>query len=823
LLVSDPASSRTTDDESALPGEISGQLDVYRHALHLTERDVVLDAAVWFHTGVAARAAGKADSAMACFKKVIEVDSEQPLAYWELVDLYVQQHLEPAAVVVLSALGERLAGRGLWLGAVAAWKRASELAPDDVDVLKSLRDAYGYAGKSNDAAAVQTLLQTLKPGTAPAAEPAAAPAPPHGKDPGPPAARTGPPPSRTIETPPVFDPPAAAKPGGARKSETEPRKAAPAHSAPAPSGAPHAVPSRVRSVEGGKVRKAREPLLGEICVAHGWVTEEQVRQAADIQRQSNARLGRILVEMGAITEQQLSQGLAEQWGLRYTDLADTSVEPEIARLIPSYLARRHGVVAIGRDGNRLVVAMSDPSNVVAIDDIRLLTGLEVDVVISSSADIDRAQAQVYGGGGEIEEILTRSGLEPEITDGERTDETNLENLRTAVEEAPIIRAVNQILSQAIQSGASDIHIEPQRTEVKVRLRIDGVLQDLMNPPKSVQAPLISRIKILADMDIAERRLPQDGHIHLRAEGKEFDMRVSTLPTVLGEKVVLRVLDQSSTKVALHDIGFAHSILETWEGLITKPYGFILVTGPTGSGKTTTLYTSLARINTPERNIVSVENPVEYQIPRVNQVQVNPKVGLTFASGLRTILRQDPDVVLIGEIRDRETAEIAVQASMTGHLVLSTIHTNDAPGAVVRLRDMGIEPFLITSSLIGVLAQRLVRVICPKCKEGYVPPVDALKRLGVDGAQPDDVQLFRGRGCEACRKTGYKGRIGVFELMVMTDALRALAVTGAPTERLREGAIEEGMRTLKQDAIRKVLEGVTTFEEMLRVVFVSESV
>ncbi|HYM91400.1 MAG TPA: GspE/PulE family protein, partial [bacterium] len=348
-------------------------------------------------------------------------------------------------------------------------------------------------------------------------------------------------------------------------------------------------------------------------------------------------------------------------------------------------------------------------------------------------------------------------------------------------------------------------------------------QDVMSPPKSVQAPLISRIKILADMDIAERRLPQDGHIHLRAEGKEYALRVSSLPTVLGEKVVLRVLDQSTTKVALDEIGFTTALLATWENLITKPYGFILVTGPTGSGKTTTLYTSLTRINTPERNIVSVENPVEYQVPRVNQVQINPKVGLTFASGLRTILRQDPDIVLIGEIRDRETAEIAVQASMTGHLVLSTIHTNDAPGAVVRLRDMGIEPFLITSSLIGVLAQRLVRVICPKCKEAYVPPPDALKRLGVDVEKRADIRLFRGAGCEACRKTGYKGRIGVFELMVMNERLCALAVTGAPTEQLRDAAIEEGMRTLKQDAIQKVLEGITTFEEMLRVVFVSDAV
>ena len=548
-----------------------------------------------------------------------------------------------------------------------------------------------------------------------------------------------------------------------------------------------------------------------------------MRQAADIQRQSNARLGRILVEMSAITEQQLSQALAEQWGLRYVDLVQTTLDPEIARLIPSYLARRHAVVAIGREGGRLVVAMSDPSNVVAIDDIRLLTGLEVEVAISSSPDIDGAQSLVYGGGGDLDEILTRSGLEPEVTDGDRAEETSLENLRSAVEEAPIIRAVNQILSQAIQSGASDIHIEPHRSEVKVRLRIDGVLQDVMAPPKSVQAPLISRIKILADMDIAERRLPQDGHIHVRADTKEYDLRVSTLPTVLGEKVVLRVLDQSTTKVALHDIGFTSNLFATWESLITKPYGFILVTGPTGSGKTTTLYTSLTRINTPERNIVSVENPVEYQISRVNQVQVNPKVGLTFASGLRTILRQDPDVVLIGEIRDRETAEIAVQASMTGHLVLSTVHTNDAPSAVVRLRDMGIEPFLITSSLIGVLAQRLVRVICSKCKEAYTPPPDALKRLGVDMGNAEDVHLFRGRGCEACRKTGYKGRIGVFELMVMNDRLRSLAVAGAPTEQMRDAAIEDGMRTLKQDAIQKVLEGVTTFEEMLRVVFVSEAV
>lgn len=823
------------DGEPPLPGEIAGQLDVYRHALHLTERDVALEAAVWFHTAVAHRAAGRADSAVACFKKVIEVDPDEPLAYWELVALYLEQQALPAAVVVLATLGERLAGRMQWSGAIAAWKRAGELVPNDVDILDALRDAYMCAGQTRDAAAIQSVVERLRPKAPRPVEPPPAPAPPAAaphtaarsaspapaparpSDVPPPVEASAPPPAppTTQEKPAPADAPADAETRpGAKPRPAEPGGAAPSRPAPPP-----ASPRR----EGAKARRAREPLVGEICVAHGWVTPEQVHQAAEIQRQSNARLGRILVDMGALTEQQLSQALAEQWGLRYVDLTDAAVDAEIARLIPSYLARRHAVVAIGREGGRLIVAMSDPSNVVAIDDIRLLTGLEVEIAISSGPEIDRAHALVYGGGGDIDEMLTRSGLEPEVGESERVEETSIETLRSAVEEAPIIRAVNQILGQAIQSGASDIHIEPHRTEVKVRLRIDGVLQDVMAPPKSVQAPLISRIKILADMDIAERRLPQDGHIHIRADGKEYDLRVSSLPTVLGEKVVLRVLDQSSTKVALHDIGFTSQLLTTWESLITKPYGFLLVTGPTGSGKTTTLYTSLARINTPERNIVSVENPVEYQIPRINQVQVNPKIGLTFASGLRTILRQDPDVVLIGEIRDRETAEIAVQASMTGHLVLSTVHTNDAPSAVVRLRDMGIEPFLITSSLIGVLAQRLVRVICSKCKEAYTPPPDALKRLGVDLDRAEDVQLFRGRGCDVCRKTGYKGRIGVFELMVMDDRLRALAVSGAPSEQLRDAALEDGMKTLKQDAIQKVLAGVTTFEEMLRVVFVSEAV
>jgi len=573
----------------------------------------------------------------------------------------------------------------------------------------------------------------------------------------------------------------------------------------------------------GKGPLPRIEPIGELLHAQGLVTREQLTHALEVQRQSGGRLGRILVETGVISEGQLARSLAQQWGLPFTELPETEIDPDIARLIPTYLAQRHGVVAVERKHNRIVVAMSDPSNVVAIDDIRLLTGLDVEIVIASTDDLTRAQARLYGISADVEEILkqTTSTTEPEIADESSTEDVTLERLRTMGEEAPIVRVVNQIISQAIRSSASDIHLEPHRREMKVRFRIDGMLHDIMSPPKAVQAALVSRVKILASMDIAERRLPQDGHIHLRVEGKEFDLRVSTLPTVLGEKVVIRILDQSSVRVSLNRIGMPADLLGAWEALVAKPYGMIVVTGPTGSGKTTTLYTSLTRINTPERNIVSVEDPVEYQIPRVNQVQVNIRAGLTFASGLRSILRQDPDVVLIGEIRDRETAEIAVQASMTGHLVLTTLHTNDAPGAVTRLRDMGIEPFLITSAVIGVLAQRLVRVICPHCKEAYSPPVDALRRLGLDPAEQKSVRLYRGRGCDHCRGTGYRGRLGAFELMVMNDKLRGLVINGASVDELRAAAQQDGMRTLRQDGVQKVLGGVTTIEELLRVVFVGD--
>ena len=569
---------------------------------------------------------------------------------------------------------------------------------------------------------------------------------------------------------------------------------------------------------------ARIEPLGQILLAHNAVSMEQLRQALDVQHQTNGRLGRVLVDMGMVNDRQLAKGIAQQWGLPYTELGDDSVNPDAAKMIPPYMAKRHGVFAVDRRGDRLIVAMPDPSNVVAIDDIRLLSGLEVEIIIASPDDVARLQSKFGGVIADFDEMLKAQMGEAsaaEVVDEVSTEELTLDRLRLMTEEAPVVRIVNQIISQAIKAGASDIHMEPHRRDVKIRFRVDGLLQDIMAPPKQVQAALISRVKILANLDIAERRLPQDGHIHMKVEGKELDFRVSTLPTVLGEKIVIRILDSGKTKAPLNKIGMPVELLETWERLIEKPYGMIIVTGPTGSGKTTTLYTSLERINTPERNIVSVEDPVEYQIPRVNQVQVNTKAGLTFASGLRSILRQDPDVVLIGEIRDRETAQIAVQASMTGHLVLATLHTNDAPGAATRLADMGVEPFLVTASLIGVLAQRLVRLICPSCKEAYTPPPDALRRLGLDPDVHGELELYRGKGCDACRTTGYRGRTGVYELMVMNDRLRALVLAGSSADQIRAAAREDGMRTLRDDGVQKVMEGITTVEELLRVVFVNE--
>jgi type IV pilus assembly protein PilB len=399
------------------------------------------------------------------------------------------------------------------------------------------------------------------------------------------------------------------------------------------------------------------------------------------------------------------------------------------------------------------------------------------------------------------------------------EEVSVEQLKALVDDVPVVRLLNIIIDEAIREGASDIHIEPQRAALLVRYRIDGVLHDGMKPPGKLRAPLISRAKIMADLDIAERRRPQDGRIHLNVNGRAIDLRVSTLPTIFGEKVVMRVLDQATPLIGLNRLGFHSETLRQWEQAISTPYGMILVTGPTGSGKTTTLYATLGTINTLEKNIVTVEDPVEYQLPRINQMQLNPKAGITFSTGLRSILRQDPDIIMVGEMRDRETAEIGVQAALTGHLVLSTLHTNDAAAAITRLVDMGVEPFLISSSVVAILAQRLARQICSQCKIAYTPPPDALKRLGLDAAK--EVALFRGQGCEECRFSGYKGRIGVFELLMMSDGIRELILRRASSVEIKAQATREGAKTLREDGLEKVLSGVSTIDEILRVVYVAD--
>jgi type IV pilus assembly protein PilB len=583
-----------------------------------------------------------------------------------------------------------------------------------------------------------------------------------------------------------------------------------------------AVDRRSRTLSGRRKREEFDRSLQALRFLA--LPDRIMEQAVQILRQAGPRLTRALVQTGVLSERQYARAVAQRWGLPFTELAESQVEPEATRLLPASVAKRHDVIPITRADGRLVVAMSDPANVVAIDDIRLLTGLDIDITVASADDIARAQNRYYGIGIDVARFLKNvpasapASVETSLPD----DEITVERLRSMVEDAPVVSLVNQVIQQAVDAHASDIHLEPGRHELKVRFRIDGLLRNIMTAPKAVQPALVSRVKILAKLDIAERRVPQDGQIHMRIDGRAYDFRVSTLPTVLGENVVIRILDQSGANASVRHIGFSGDMAAAWDQLISAPYGMIVVTGPTGSGKTTTLYASLAQINTPERNIVSIEDPVEYQIPGVKQVQVNAKAGLTFATGLRSILRQDPDVVLIGEIRDRETAQIAMQASMTGHLVLTTLHTNDSAGVPLRLTDMGIEPFLVTASLVGVLAQRLVRVVCPACREPYQPPVEALRRLELDPNQHKTLRLYRGRGCENCNGTGYRGRTGVFELLAMNDRLRTLVVERTSASALRAAAQKNGMRPMWQDGVQKVLHGVTTVEELLRVVLAFDS-
>ena len=554
--------------------------------------------------------------------------------------------------------------------------------------------------------------------------------------------------------------------------------------------------------------------LDELLKARGLITDEQLEQAKHHASQRGRSVGRTLIELGLVTEAGLVSILAEQLGLEFVDLTDAPVDTSAVAMIPEATARRHNCIPISFDEDqKLVVAMADPANVVAIDDMRALTGRDIRTVVATKSDVQAAVNRHYRLDHAAETLVEEAAAEI------KTEHDLEAQLATAgAEDAPIIKLVNLLITQAVNDRASDIHVEPGEHQLRVRYRIDGVLHEVMNPPKSVQAGITSRLKIMAEINIAERRIPQDGRIGIVVQGKQIDIRVATLPTVYGEKIVMRLLDKSSVLLQLSDLGFLPQNFQRYQQSYRKPYGAILVTGPTGSGKSTTLYATLNILNRPEVNVITVEDPVEYRLPGVNQVQTNPKAGLTFASALRSILRSDPDICLIGEIRDRETAQIAIEAALTGHLVLSTLHTNDAPSALTRLVEMGIEPFLVASSIDCILAQRLARKLCSRCKEAYEPTEDELKtaRFPFDPKEPMP-KIFRANGCTTCGNTGYKGRMAIHEVMTVTEEIERMVAENASSEEMGRLARQQGMLTLREDGMEKVRQGLTSIEEVLRVV------
>ena len=541
--------------------------------------------------------------------------------------------------------------------------------------------------------------------------------------------------------------------------------------------------------------------LPELLLEQGVMTQEQLLGAQAEAAKSGRSLKQILVQQGLMTEQDLAALIAAQSGVTSIDLGNYLIKPEVVQLVPEALARKHTLMPVFKIGDSLTVAMDDPMNFFAIDELRLKAKCDIKTVVAGPTSIRGAIEQYYGAAGTIAEVA-QAIQEAALP---KKDEE-------AAEEAPIIRLVNLLIMQAVKERASDIHIEPGDGTLRTRFRVDGVLREVNGPPAHLHSAVSSRIKVLAQLDIAEKRKPQDGRFQLKMEGKGIDLRVSAVPTQFGEKVVLRLLDSANAALSLEQLGLDEAMRRQFERLLRTPHGVLLVTGPTGSGKTTTLYAALSLINAVDRNIITIEDPVEYRLPGVNQVQVNPKAELTFASALRSFLRQDPDVIMVGEIRDRETAEIAVQAALTGHLVFSTLHTNDAPGALTRLIDMEVEPFLIASSVAGVLAQRLVRVICPKCKEPYRPPASLVSEFQLK----ENAQFFRGMGCSACKQTGYKGRIGIFELLPVTDPIKNLITSRVAAHVIRDAARKVGMRTLREDGVAKSLAGLTTIEEVIRV-------
>jgi type IV pilus assembly protein PilB len=567
-------------------------------------------------------------------------------------------------------------------------------------------------------------------------------------------------------------------------------------------------PSRIATAR----RRAR---LGELLVEARLISAEQLEKALEVQQQSGERLGKVLVTLAMATQDAIARAVASQLNIEYVNVQTVEISEDVLTALPEALIRRHSVIPLKlTDDNALVLGMVDPLDIIALDDIRRLVEREVVPAAITQDGFQHAVNKYPALEGSLDQVIQE--IRPSDV-GE--EEPSLDKLREVVEDAPVVRLVNLMLVQAVRQGASDIHVEPQERQLRIRYRIDGALYNVMTAPKHIQAATVSRIKIMGNMNIAERRAPQDGRIELRVDNREIDLRVSSVPTTHGEKVVMRILDKRSALVGIEKLGLMGHDQERFENLVTKPYGIILITGPTGSGKTTSLYAILNRLNKTEVNIITIEDPVEYQLGGIAQVQINAKAGLTFASGLRSFLRQDPDIIMVGEVRDEETARLAIQAALTGHLVLSTLHTNDAPGAVARLVDMGVEPFLVSSSVIGVVAQRLIRVLCNKCKEPYTPPPEVVARYGLAKGGGEPPQIYRAKGCEACNNIGYRGRLGLFEIMPMDDEVRTLIVKHAPADEIKRAAVGLGMRTLQQDGVAKVVAGITSLEEMLRVVFV----
>ena len=563
--------------------------------------------------------------------------------------------------------------------------------------------------------------------------------------------------------------------------------------------------------------------IGEMLVKAGKITQEQLDEALVLQQSEGGRLGGHLVKEGYLADDELVEFLSQRYGVPAINLSEIEIDEGIIKIIPPDVARKYTILPVSKAGAKLTIAMVDPTNVFAMDDIKFMTGYNVEPVVTSESALRDSIDKYYGSTHSIElkrvmeDIADTEDADLEVLEEE--DDLDLAELEQQSEEAPVVRLVNIILTDAIKRGASDIHIEPYEKEYRVRYRIDGLLYEMMRPPLKLKEAITSRIKIMAKLDIAEKRLPQDGRIKIKTKlgrsVKDLDFRVSVLPAIFGEKIVMRLLDKDNLMLDMTKLGFEEESLRRFEQAIFRPYGMVLVTGPTGSGKTNTLYSALQRINTPEVNIMTAEDPVEFNLTGINQVQMKESIGLNFATALRSFLRQDPNIVLVGEVRDFETAEVAIKAAMTGHLVLSTLHTNDAPSSINRLMNMGIEPFLVASSVHLVAAQRLVRRICTACKEPYEVPSQALANIGFDKAEIKSLQLFRGRGCDLCSGTGYKGRVGLYEVMEVEEEVRDLILSGGTTYELRQKSIDNGMISLRESGLQKIRDGVTSLDEVLR--------